>query len=252
MEGASIAGTPTGAVKDGSKQYYSAFLLCWAVIWSWVTFDWMELLYRDQWGRHPWLYWTVDWIENFFFLVAAYILFRGVQFRLNDRDLKIACALLPAVILAGVVPFWIVGSDKQLVRLPLLSVDAIVAIAANFAIGIALFHELHGVAHRAKWVVLVVFVAMALLHVPSSIITAQTVGGDTDSVPRQVIRTLLAMGKIALFFAMFAPLVWFYPAVVTGGRALPIVRWISFFIGTLCSVLLAAFSLYRVFHHLIG
>lgn len=246
------ASTETRTAADHPRRYYSAFLLFWTIAWTAALFDWIETFYENQWGHPPWLIWTVDTMAAFFFGAAAYVLFRGARFDWNDRYLKTAYALLPAAILLGVVPLLLVNRDNLFVKLLYNSVDLILFMAVIFAVAIAIFRELSGTAGRVRWTILAVFLAIGLLQIPNSFVAAiDEIQKTSDSIPREVIRTLFAVGKIALFFAIIATLVSFYRTTLTV-KFVKSARMTSLILGTACSVFLAFYALRRVIQAVAG
>jgi hypothetical protein len=190
-----------------------------------------------------WLSWTTDTTEDFLFGAAAYVLFRREQFHWNDHYLRTAFALLPAGILLGALPLFLIGRENLFFKLLFTSAGVLMFVAALLAIGVAIFLDKDSAPGRVRGTVLAVFIAFALLQIPNSIVAQ--IDPHNEGLPRQVIRTLLAGSKIALFFAMIVTIASFYRATLP----IPVmksVRWGSLILASACNLALALLSFGRL------
>jgi uncharacterized membrane protein len=230
----------TAAATLSPQHYYVAFLLFWSLAWTVDYFDWLNVAFLEPWGKRLWVNVAVDLAENLFFGAAAYVLVRGLAFTWNDRYLKIAVALTPALALLFIMPTPFLKPDNFLWKLAFGSLDTLLFVTAVLALGWGLFGELRKSAMQLAVIALFIFIFYALLQFPNAEVDFMDPQGT--SAARQVLRALFAIGKIALFFTMISAIASFYRARLTQGL-LTLVRLASLVMGAVASLAVSYYHL---------
>jgi hypothetical protein len=231
------------------QSYYAAFLLFWALAWSADFFDWLIVLFYDEWRDRLWVAVMVDLAEDIFFGSAAYTLVCGARFSWNDRYLKVAYASLPALALLFIIPALFVAPRNTVWRLSFGSLDFLLFVAAMLALGVSLFRELRKSEIHLAVIVLIVFALYALLQLPTTVIGFIDPEGHHPG--RLIIRVLFAISKIALFFAMVAVFASFYRANITR-QLLTSIRVVSLVMAVGAELLLGYYRLSEAVLALVG
>jgi hypothetical protein len=230
-----VAGTKKGVASALlSQHYYVAFLLFWALAWSVDYIDWLLAAFKPEWESRSWAAVMVDLGEDIFFGSAAYVLVRGVDFSWNDRHLKVAYALLPLFALLFILPTPFMSSKNLLWRLSFGSFDFLLFVAAMVAVGVALFRELRTSTIYLGVIVLAIFGLYALLQLPTTVIAF--IDPDGNHPARMIIRLLLAIVKVVLFFTMVAVIASVYRADIKR-QVLIAIRVASLLLGSATTLL---------------
>jgi hypothetical protein len=192
------------------KVHHQAFMLFWAAANIVNFFDWLT---TNLTARLPlWTDLTMDTIENFLFVFAAYCLFRREDFSWRETNLYIGYALLAGAVLLVIMLGVNISDESVFWKLFYVSPNMLMSAAAFLAIGIAFFLE--PVTRELRWPLLIIFCIYAVLQFPIYVRFA-TVGrftvadlgaaaGPFTDAEVQTLRMFLAVGKIALLVAFTA------------------------------------------------